>query len=98
MPTIRRSVDRMGSNSRAQSRERAKGFLYLAFGLKPELLAGVRLLPTCTGAGGFAFLGFFASRLLRCWPLAMGVLLTAVSRRIAAERYRGYVVFPEDAP
>lgn len=41
------------------------------FGLKANPLTGARLDGTGTGAGRFACFGFLASRLPRCWPLAM---------------------------
>jgi hypothetical protein len=44
-------------------------------------LTGAEVKDDAGAAGFLACFGFFFSRLLRCWPLAMAALLMNVNRR-----------------
>ena len=56
-------------------------------GIKRAPLSAVRLVDAGMVGCAFAFLGFFASRLLRCWPLAMFLLQSLEFRRLFSESY-----------
>lgn len=49
-------------------------------GMNALPLTGARLLEAGAVGAGFDFFGFFASRLLRCWPFAMQTSAVVIDR------------------